>query len=92
MNLQFSAVYILKCTVRCNNCDYNRTTVCQELYMELRAVVGQSFFCITVCVYIREIIMCELQECQVMNIPDMVADLMDEEHLCDAQCTRFTNV
>ena len=55
-------------------------------------MVGQTFFCITVCVYIREIIMCELQECQVMNIPDMVADLMDEEHLGDAQCTRFTNV
>ena len=27
-----------------------------------------------------------------MNIPDMVADLMDEEHLSDAQCTRFTKV
>ena len=27
-----------------------------------------------------------------MNIPDMVADLMDEEHLSDAQSTRFTKV
>ena len=50
-----------------------------------------SFVLQYVYIYIREIIMCELQECQVMNIPDMV-DLMDEEHLGDAQCTRFTNV
>ena len=40
----------------------------------------------------RPIIICELQGCLVMNIPDTVADLMDEEHLSDAHCTRFTKV
>ena len=57
-------------------------------------MVGQIFSCVLQCMYIRPIIIYKLQGCQVMNIPDMVADLMDEEHLylSDAQCTRFTKV
>ena len=48
--------------------------------------------CLTCCSqHVRQIIICKLQGCQVTNLPDIVANVMNEEHQYDALCTRFTN-